>query len=148
MVYTYSMGSLMDNLIVLIAFTLAGCFAFAYLVTLFKINKINKSFTKLLISHTSLQEFIDNNNVEFKNESDIHKENFIKFLSDSRDWSFSYIEDVQNNINKIIEDLKKDVEFFEKYEAMFDGHPSQEILAKFVNVYRDLEKLLPEDQPK
>lgn len=138
----------MNNVISIASFTLAGCFAVAYLLTLIKINKINKSFTKLLISHKSLQEFIDSNNIEFKNENDIHKENFIKFLSDSRDWSFSYIEDVQNKINKIIKDLKKDVEYFEKYEPMFDGHPSQEILIKFVNVYRDLEKLLPEDKPK
>ena len=76
----------MNNIIPIVSFTLAGCFSLAYLLTLLKINKINKSFTKLLISHKSLQEFIDSNNVEFKNESDIHKENFIKFLSDSRDW--------------------------------------------------------------
>ena len=60
MVYTYVMGTLMNNVVVIISFTLALSFAFAYLITLFKINKINKSFTKLLISHKSLQEFIDN----------------------------------------------------------------------------------------
>jgi hypothetical protein len=138
----------MNNVIVLVAFTLAGSFAIAYLTALLKINKINKSFTKLLISHKSLQEFVDSNNIEFKNENDIHKENFIKFLSDSRDWSFSYIEDVQNKINKMIADLKDDVEYFEKFESLYDGHPSYDILKNFVKSYKELEDLLPKEDHK
>ena len=139
---------LMNNIIVIVAFTLSGSFALAYLFSLIKINKINKSFTKLLISHKSLQEFIDTNNVQFKNENDIHKENFIKFLSDSRDWSFSYIEDVQTKINKMILDLKPDVEYFEKFESLYDGHPSYEILTNFIESYKNLQDLLPKEEYK
>lgn len=142
------MVPLMNNIIVIVTSTLAGTFAFAYLIILFKINKINKSYTKLLISYKSLQVFVDNNNVEFKNEDDIHKENFIKFLSDSRDWSFSYIEDVQIKINKMIIDLKPDVEYFEKYESLYTGHPSYEILNKFVKSYKELQDLLPKEDYK
>jgi len=142
------MVDLMNNVIPIIAFTLAGSFALAYLFALIKINKVNKSFTKLLISHKSLQQFIDTNNIEFKNEDDIHKENFIKFLSDSRDWSFSYIEDVQNKINKMISDLKDDVEYFEKFESLYDGHPSYEILKNFVTSYKELKDLLPKENYK
>ena len=138
----------MNNIISIISFTLAASFAFAYFITLIKINKINKSFTKLLISHKSLQEFIDTNNVEFKNEDDIHKENFIKFLSDSRDWSFSYIEDVQIKINKMIVDLKPDVEYFEKFESLYDGHPSYEMITHFVKSYKELSDLLPKEESK
>ena len=139
---------LMNNIIAIVAFTLAGSFALAYLFSLIKINKINKSFTKLIISHKSLQQFIDSNNIEFKNEDDIHKENFIKFLSDSRDWSFSYIEDVQTKINKMIIDLKPDVEYFEKFESLYDGHPSYEILKNFVKSYKELQDLLPKEEHK
>ena len=142
------MVPLMNNIVVIVAFTLAGSFAFAYLISLFKINKINKSFTKLLISHKSLQHFVDNNNIEFKNEDDIHKENFIKFLSDSRDWSFSYIEEVQTKINKMISELKPDVEYFEKFESLYDGHPSYEILTNFVKSYKELQDLLPKEEYK
>ena len=148
MVYTYAMGFLVNNIILIVAFTLAGSFALAYLFALIKINKINKSFTKLLISHKSLQHFVDNNNIEFKNEDDIHKENFIKFLSDSRDWSFSYIEEVQTKINKMIVELKPDVEYFEKFESLYDGHPSYEILTNFVKSYKELQDLLPKEEYK
>jgi len=142
------MGILMNNIISIIAFTLAGSFAFAYLFSLIKINKINKSFTKLIISHKSLQQFIDSNNIEFKNEDDIHKENFIKFLSDSRDWSFSYIEDVQTKINKMIIDLKPDVEYFEKFGLLYDEHPSHQMLTNFVKSYKELQDLLPKEDYK
>ena len=138
----------MNNIISIIAFTLAGSFAFAYLFSLIKLNKINKSFTKLIISHKSLQQFIDSNNIEFKNEDDIHKENFIKFLSDSRDWSFSYIEDVQTKINKMIIDLKPDVEYFEKFGLLYDEHPSHQMLTNFVKSYKELQDLLPKEEYK
>jgi hypothetical protein len=142
------MGFLVNNIILIVAFTLAGSFALAYLFALIKINKINKSFTKLLISHKSLQHFVDNNNIEFKNEDDIHKENFIKFLSDSRDWSFSYIEEVQTKINKMISELKPDVEYFEKFESLYDGHPSYDMLKNFVKSYKELQDLLPKENYK
>jgi hypothetical protein len=142
------MGILMNNIISIIAFTLAGSFALAYLFLLIKLNKINKSFTKLTISHKSLQQFIDSNNIEFKNEDDIHKENFIKFLSDSRDWSFSYIEDVQTKINKMIIDLKPDVEYFEKFGLLYDEHPSHQMLTNFVKSYKELQDLLPKEDYK
>ncbi len=36
----------------------------------------------------------------------IHKENFIKFLSDSRDWAFEYIEKSQQTIKEVSDELK------------------------------------------
>ena len=37
----------------------------------------------------------------------LHKENFIKFLSDSRDWAFEYIEKSQQTIKEVSEELNK-----------------------------------------
>ena len=36
----------------------------------------------------------------------VHKENFIKFLSDSRDWAFEYIEKSQKTIKEVSDELK------------------------------------------
>lgn len=98
----------MSNIIIVVLGTLTVSFAIAYSVTLYRISQINQAFAKLFISHESLQDFIAKNNIEFKNDIDIHKENFIKFLSDSRDWAFDYIETSQNSIKKIIQDLNDD----------------------------------------
>jgi hypothetical protein len=42
-----------------------------------------------------------------KTDSENHNENFIKYLSDSRDWAFSYIENTQQVIKEISEELKQ-----------------------------------------
>jgi hypothetical protein len=133
----------MNNIIVIISFTLAGSFAIAYLTTLLRINKINKSFTKLLISHKSLQDFIDSNNVEFKNESDIHKENFIKFLSDSRDWAYEYIEDVQKSIDNIIEKTAHTVKYHKDFGSL-EIEPYATQITILADAIEELKTLLPE----
>ena len=96
----------MSNIFIIILGTLTVSFAIAYSVTLYRITKINQAFAKIFISHESLQDFISKNNVEFKNDSDIHKENFIKFRSDSRDWAFEYIEKSQQTIKEVSDELK------------------------------------------
>ena len=105
----------MSNIFMIILGTLTVSFAIAYSVTLYRITKINQAFAKLFISHESLQDFISKNNVEFKNDSDIHKENFIKFLSDSRDWAFLYIEDVQKALDKFITEVEPEILYFDQY---------------------------------
>ena len=133
----------MNNIVVIISFALAGSFAIAYLTTLLRINKINKSFTKLLISHKSLQDFIDSNNVEFKNESDIHKENFIKFLSDSRDWAYEYIEDVQKSIDNIIEKTANTVKYHKDFGSL-EIEPYATQITILADAIEELKTLLPE----
>ena len=105
----------MSNIIIIVLATLTASFAIAYSVTLYRITKINQAFAKLFISHESLQDFIAKNNFEFKNDIDIHKENFIKFLSDSRDWAFDYIEEVQTGLDKFIKDIEPEMEYFDKF---------------------------------
>ena len=39
-------------------------------------------------------------------DDEVHKENFIKFLSDSRDWAFEYIEQSQKTIKEVSDELK------------------------------------------
>jgi hypothetical protein len=133
----------MNNVMVIVAFTLAGSFAIAYLTALLKINKINKSFTKLLISHKSLQEFVDSNNIEFKNQNDIHKENFIKFLSDSRDWAYGYIEDVQKSIDSIIEKTAHTVKYHKDFSAL-EIEPYATQITILADAIEELKTLLPE----
>jgi len=62
---------------------------------------------ELFIKNTALEELTS----RIKNDAGIsddlvHKENFIKFLSDSRDWAFEYIEQSQKTIKEVSEELK------------------------------------------
>ena len=133
----------MDNIIVIVLGTFLVSFAIAYVSVLQKLSKITQEFAKLYISHQSLQDFVEKNNVEFKNDSDIHKENFIKFLSDSRDWAFGYIEDVQKGLDRFVENLDSEISNFDENSTISEGTQYYDLIAKFSKEYKELKKLMP-----
>jgi hypothetical protein len=138
----------MNNIIIIGLATLTVSFAIAYSVTLYRITQINQAFAKLFISHESLQDFITKNNIEFKNDSDIHKENFIKFLSDSRDWAFGYIEEVQVGLDKFIKDIKPEMDYFTEFGVVGSAYPHYYSMKKILASYEELIKLMPTEPVK
>ena len=136
----------MTNSILLICLsTLCISFAIAYSITLKKLARLTQECAKLFIDNKTLEEFISTNNIEFKNDSDIHKENFIKFLSDSRDWAFAYIEEVQTGLTKFISDIEPEINYFKEYGDVTSMQPNYYSLKKITDAYDELSKLLPKE---
>jgi hypothetical protein len=134
----------MSNIIIIILGTLTVSFAIAYISVLSKMSKLTQEFAKLFISHNSLQEFVSKNNLEFKNDSDIHKENFIKFLSDSRDWAFKYIEDVQTGLEKFMVDVEPEIIYFDSYgQVLSVERPDYQSMKRISEAFKELKKLMP-----
>jgi hypothetical protein len=137
----------MINTILLISLsTLCVSFAVGYSITLRKLSRLTQECAKLFIDNRALEEFIVSNNVEFKNDSDIHKENFIKFLSDSRDWAFAYIEEVQVGLNKFVNDIEPEINYFKEYGDIIAMQPNYNSLKKITKAYEELTKLLPKEE--
>ena len=137
----------MSNSIILISLsTLCISFAIAYSVTLKRLARLTQECAKLFIDNKTLEEFISTNNIEFKNDSDIHKENFIKFLSDSRDWAFSYIEEVQVGLSKFVSDIEPEINYFKEYGDITSMQPNYYSLKKITDAYDELTKLLPKEE--
>jgi hypothetical protein len=137
----------MINSIILISLsTLCVSFAIAYSITLKKLARLTQECAKLFIDNKTLEEFIATNNVEFKNDSDIHKENFIKFLSDSRDWAFAYIEEVQRGLTKFVDDVEPEINYFKEYGDITSMKPNYYSLKKITDAYEELTKLLPKEE--
>ena len=74
-------------------------------------------------------------------------EGFLKFISDSRDWAFEYIENVQVGLNKFISDAGPAIECWEKYGSVMDT-PLDTNMKKISISYKELKSLLPEDYGK
>jgi predicted PurR-regulated permease PerM len=76
-----------------------------------------------------------------------HNESFIKFLSDSRDWAFGYIEEVQNGLKSFIDEVEPHIEHYNKYGIVIEGMaPPHDFALKQISKELDnLKKLLPED---
>jgi len=99
----------MEKGLLIFFITLTVSFAIGYVSAMQKLKKVNFSLAELYVAYTMLEDLnkIKFNNVD-QNEDSIHKENFIKFLSDSRDWAFEYIENSQKTIKQVAEQLNKD----------------------------------------
>lgn len=133
----------MDNIIIIVLGIFALSFAIAYASVLYKLSKLTQEFAKLFISNKSLQDFVEKNDSAFKNDVDIHKENFIKFLSDSRDWAFAYIEEVQKGLENFISNVNKDIDYFDNISSITEGSAENTLLKNISKEYKELKKLMP-----
>jgi hypothetical protein len=80
-----------------------------------------------------------------KTDKEQFNEDFLKFISDSRDWAYTYIEDVQASLNKFITDIEPEIIYFDEYGVVGTAYPHYYSMKKISGAYKELKKLLPED---
>lgn len=124
-------------------------FMIAYVAIVKRLKLVSESFAKLVISYNNVISNTDAQSqfVSSPEDQDIHKENFIKFLSDSRDWAFDYIEEVQKGLSKFIDEVQPQLEYYNQYGVIVEGMlpPHDFALKKISKEFEELKKLLPED---
>jgi alpha-L-fucosidase len=132
---------------VIVLSLLSVSFAVAYISVLKRLESITKAFAQLVVLNSTIQEAFEAGiqSPVSKEDQDIHKENFIKFLSDSRDWAFEYIEDVQKQLEEFIKDIEPEIMYFDEYGIVGDAYPHYHSMKKISSAYKDLKKLLPEE---
>jgi hypothetical protein len=80
-----------------------------------------------------------------KTDKEKANEDFLKFVSDSRDWAYQYIDEVQTSLNKFITDIEPEVTYFDTYGDLMGAEPNYNSMKKISGAYKELKKLLPED---
>jgi hypothetical protein len=125
----------------------AMSFAIAYYAVLKRLEVVSKAFAQMVMLNATMREAFEASlqSPVSKEEQDIHKENFIKFLSDSRDWAFEYIEDVQKQLETFVRDIEPEIMYFDEYGVVGDAYPHYHSMKKISSAYKDLKKLLPEE---
>ena len=125
----------------------AVSFAIAYYAVLKRLEVVSKAFAQMVMLNATMREAFEASlqSPVSKEDQDIHKENFIKFLSDSRDWAFEYIEDVQKQLEDFIRDIEPEIMYFDEYGVVGDAYPHYHSMKKISAAYKDLKKLLPEE---
>ena len=83
-----------------------------------------------------------------KTDKEQFNEDFLKFVSDSRDWAYTYIEDVQKSLNKFISDVEPEIVFFDQYGDLMSAEPNYNSMKKISASVKELKKFLPEDYGK
>ena len=114
--------------------------------TVVKNKKLKKRIKVLAISLVKVENFISSTKKDEK-DNDVHKENFIKFLSDSRDWAYQYIEDVQSGLNKFVDTVDADIAYFDEYgDVLSVERPDYAAMKNISKAYKELKTLLPVEE--
>jgi len=135
----------MKTIVLVFFIILSLSFAISYFSVLFKLKKSNLALIENYIAkEAALGALLKTKNFSDSVDNEMHKENFIKFLSDSRDWAFDYIEEVQSELEKFIKEIEPEIEYFDEYGVVGSEHPNYYSMKKISQAYKDLKKLLPD----
>jgi hypothetical protein len=110
-----------------------------------KVITLRQRMKVLVVSLARVQDIFNTTKQE-ESDSDVHKENFIKFLSDSRDWAYLYIEDVQNGLTKFVNEIEPEIAYFDEYGLVGESYPHYHSMKKISKEYKELKKFLPTEE--
>lgn len=136
----------MDTALIIVS-TCLFSISVAYLTLAHNFNKLRTQYQQLFIDMMLLEKLI--NEIEeskLKSDESIHKENFIKFLSDSRDWAYQYIEDVQAGLTNFINETAPEINYFKEYGDTMAMAPNYYSMKKIAEEYEKLKQLLPAEE--
>jgi hypothetical protein len=127
------------------------CFSsiIVYVILYNKIKSLARNLGKLYVDNAVMQEYIDilqSKESSYIPDELVDKENFIKFLSDSRDWAYKYIEDVQFGIKEFIDSVQPDLLYFDEYGEVGSAYPHYEAMVRINNAYKQLKTLMPKEE--
>ena len=132
-----------------IAFTI---FMIAFFVLLYrniylslKLASLRIDFLKSSLDKTVLAEKLLDASARNLMHTDEVSDAFLKFVSDSRDWAYQYIDDVQESLNKFITDIEPEILYFDTYGDLMSAEPNYNSMKKISGAYKELKKMLPED---
>lgn len=124
---------------------------FIYLI----VNNVRIRLKNKTLGVQLLQERIDKNIIIDKISKELDKtkpieqtDGFLKFISESRDLAFSYIEEAQGGIEKFVKNAGPEIEYFNKFGDVSKGQPLHDSMLKISQEYEELKKLLPADYGK
>lgn len=75
-----------------------------------------------------------------------NSEGFLKFVSDSRDWAFQYIEEFQAGLQNFVSSVEPEINYFKEYGDIMSMSPNYYSLKKIVEEYEKLKELLPKEE--
>lgn len=136
----------MSNISLIIIVTLLFAFALTYSRMFYNLLKTKKELVRVSINTVVLEEYIRGlEDKRIESDESIHKENFIKFLSDSRDWAYEYIENVQKELDNFITEIDPLIKYFDNYGDELGMLPNYNGMKKISTEFKKLKSLLPEE---
>ena len=125
----------------LIVMVLLGLSIYSVIVLFYRNVKHINAIADLIIQNKVLTEQLSEK-VSAKNIEE--SEGFLRFVSQSRDWAFEYIENVQKQLNDFVENVGPVMAYYDKF-GRINETPSMNTIFE---AYTKLVKILPETNEK
>ena len=141
---------MIQNVTLISLLTLSVSFIVAYSILLKKFINAKNIMAKLVFDNFTLEKLIElQNDKDMKTDESVHKENFVKFISESRDWAFDYIEEVQDGLSQFVNEVDSYIEYFDTYGNVISvERPDYAAMVQISKSYKELKKLLPTEEKK
>jgi len=107
-------------------------------------NLANEYLQKLSDNDLLFKE-INRLNQQINNKELEQSDGFLKFISDSRDWAFEYIEQVQLALAEFDEAMEPAMDWFSKYGLILGETAHTDVLKRISEAYDKLKSVLPEN---
>jgi hypothetical protein len=134
-------NSLLDYIIAFIVVT-----SFAFLLINWNITRIKNTQLKLQIIDVLQQNQVFKTLLDQRDSAHVEKtEGFLNFVTQSRDWAFEYIEDVQRVINSVLTQTESTVKYHNEFSSLVI-EPYKKQLDTLVNAIEELKFLLPNEE--
>lgn len=131
-------ASFVSFIIFISAFTMIG-------INLIKIRRKNIELKLQMIDLIQKNELLKTA-LTSKESKDVEKtEGFLNFVTQSRDWAFEYIEEVQSVLNKFISDIEPEINYFKEFGDIVSMSPNYYSMKKIAESYDELKTLLPKE---
>lgn len=129
--------------------------SFALLASIISYSSLKIKYRKILselvqsrIDKNIYLDFYEKNMIKSKEIKDFDTDSqdaFIKFLSNSRDWAFSYIEDTQRVISDVLSKTNKTIQYHKEFNSM-EIEPYKTQLDTLTGAIEELKTLLPKEE--
>jgi hypothetical protein len=125
-----------------------------FIIALLIISTIRLQLRNQKLILKNVQDSMDKNTIILKLKEEIQKNNnssieqtdgFLKFISESRDWAFKYIEDAQAELLKFRDRVEPKFEYSNKFGKLAGESAATKVLDEIFEAYQDLKKIMPED---
>ena len=113
-----------------------------------KVSSMSKSLLQSEVDKNILAEKLFESSARNLMQKDESSEAFLKFVSDSRDWAYQYIEGVQSSLDSFITDVDPEIAYFDEYGIASSAYPHYHSMKKISGAYKELKKLLPDSYGK
>jgi hypothetical protein len=132
-----------------IAFGILGFFVFVLLINNLKLRSKTRKLTSQVIQISldkaviseQLKKVLDKKDSESIEQS----EGFLKFISQSRDWAFDYIEEVQAALIEFKSKVEPQILYAKTYGTAVSSPPHTIVIDKISDAYDELIKVMPKN---